>query len=75
MKGQGPSQKLDDDSLLTFKITSPFALQSIFLTLSIPEHPPFTGNNPFPGDFHAPVEGGEFETKKGNPKAAGPIRS
>jgi hypothetical protein len=53
MKVGSFSQKLDDDGLLALETTSPFALQSIFFPLSIPEPPPFTGSIPFPGDFHA----------------------
>jgi hypothetical protein len=57
MKGQGPPENLDGEGLKAPKMISPFALQSIFLTLSIPEHPPFTGNIPSPGDFHAQTAG------------------
>ena len=63
MKGQGPSQKLDGDGLLIPKMTSPLALPSTFFTLSIPEHPPFTGNIPSPGDFYAQTGGEGFEVK------------
>jgi hypothetical protein len=64
MKGEGLSQKWDGDGLLTSKRTSPFALQSIFSTLSIPEHPPFTGNILSPGDFHVQAGGDEFGVKR-----------
>ncbi len=74
MKGQGPSQKLDDDSLLTSKMASPLALQSIFLTLSIPEHPLFTDNNPFPGDSRAQTGQEGFGVRRG-PKVVDPIHS
>jgi hypothetical protein len=63
MKGEGLSQKWDGDSLLTPKRTSPFALQSIFSTLSIPEPPPFTGNIVSPGDFDAQAGGDDFGVK------------
>jgi hypothetical protein len=70
MKGQN----LDWDGLLTFKMTSPFALQSIFLTLSIPEQPPFTGNIVSPGDFHVQAGGEGFEVKR-EPKVVDPNHS
>ncbi len=75
MKGEDSSQKLDGGGLLTPIMSSPFALQVILLALSIPEHSPFIGNSSFPADFHAPAEGGKFETKKGHSEFAGPIRS
>lgn len=69
MKVESLSQKLDCNGLLAFKTTSPFALQSIVFTLSIPEHPPFTGNTPSPADFHAQAAGGGVEAKR-PPKVA-----
>ena len=75
MKIEYSSQKWGGGGLLTPIMASPFALQSIFLALCISEHPPFTGNSSFPGDFHGPAKGGKVETKKRHPKVVCPIRS
>jgi len=64
MKGAGLSEKLDEDGLLVPKMTLPVALQSIFSTLPISEHPPFTGNIPSPVDFHAQAGGGRVDGKR-----------
>jgi len=74
MKEQGPSENLDCDGLLLTKRTSSFALQSIFLTWSIPEHSPFTGNIPSPGGFHAQVGGERFGVER-QPEVVDPIHS
>jgi hypothetical protein len=74
MKGQGLSQNIDRDRFLTPKMTSPFGLQSIFSALAIPEYPSFTGNIPFPGDFHAQAREEGFGVKR-YAKVVDPIHS
>lgn len=77
---KGISEKLGWCGFRTPQMSSPFALQSIFSTWSIPPYPPyplqaFIGNIAFPADFHAPTGKGEVEMKKSDPTVAGPIRS